>query len=78
MESREEMPAAEWTAEDLSVLLGTIRFRPSGRVWRRARPLDRVTPASLPVARLFLLLAMLAATGLVLYAFWAALWRLGH
>lgn len=78
MESSEETPAAEWTAEDLSVLLGAIRFRSSGRVWRRARPWDRASRATLTLPRLFVLLAMLAATGLVLYAFWAALWRLGH
>jgi hypothetical protein len=78
MESREDGPAVEWTAEDLSVLLGAIRFRPSGRVWRRARPSDHATAASLTWPRLLLLVAMLAATGLVLYSYWAAVWRLGH
>jgi len=78
MDSREATPAGEWTAERLAALLGAMRFRPAGRAWCRTAPRGGHPDAgAFSLRRLGLLLAMLGATGLLLFGFWDVLWRLG-
>jgi hypothetical protein len=79
MEPHEATSSGQWTAERLAALLGAVRFRPAGRAWRRAAPRGhRPDAGATMLGQLGLLLAMLAATGLLVFGFWDVLWRLGR